>query len=492
MVQSSGYRHPPPSTRPARRSCVAFAAALALLASLALAPAAASAAPPNFIVLMTDDQASGEMSVMPRTRSLIGRRGVTFDRFYASFPLCCPSRTTFLTGQYSHNHGVFGNGTPIGGFEEFDQPNALNVWLQNAGYHTIQIGKFLNGYGLADPTYIPPGWDEWYASIDSSTNRYTNYGLNENGTVVHYGSSPADYKTDVYARKTVAAIEQRAALGAAGEPFFIYTAFTAPHLPAEAARRHRDRFRRRPLPRARSFNEANVSDKPGFIRRMKRFSAARVRKITRFSRSRARTLLAVDEAVAKIVGALRDSGLSGRTYVMYVSDNGFFFGQHRISKGKYLPYEGSSRVPLLISGPGVAQNRQVDELTANVDLAPTILDLSGATPTEPVDGRSLLPFLERPGKRTKRPILLEANSRDDPSPGLPYVGIRTDRYKLIKYRSGELELYDLARDPGELVSRHRDRRYRRTKRALLGRLGVLRGCAGATCRAAIGPIPGPR
>ncbi len=466
-------------------------AILALLLALAAHPAAAAAAPPNFVVLMTDDQASGEMAVMPRTRRLIGRRGVSFDRFYTSYPLCCPSRTTFLTGQYSHNHGVLGNGTPIGGFEAFDQPNALNVWLQSAGYHTIQIGKFLNGYGLADPTYIPPGWDEWYASIDSTTNRYSNYQLNENGTIVNYGNAPADYKTDVYARKTVAAINQRAALGAGGEPFFIYTAFTAPHLPAEAARRHRDRFRRRPLPKARSFNEANVSDKPRFIRRMKRFSRAKVRKITRFSRSRARTLLAVDEAVAKIVNALQANGLTGRTYVMFVSDNGFFFGQHRIGKGKYLPYEGSSRVPLLVSGPGIAQNRTSAELTANVDLAPTILELSGATPTEPVDGRSLLPFLEQPGKRTTRPLLLEANSRDDPSPGLPYVGIRTDRYKLISYRSGELELYDLARDPGELVSRHRDRRYRRTRRALLNRLGTLRNCAGASCRAAGGPIPGP-
>ena len=492
MFQSPHFRHPRPSTPPGRRSCVALAAILALLLPLAAHAAPAAAAPPNFVVLMTDDQASGEMAVMPRTRQMIGRRGVSFDRFYTSYPLCCPSRTTFLTGQYSHNHGVLGNGTPIGGFEAFDQPNALNVWLQNAGYHTIQIGKFLNGYGLADPTYIPPGWDEWYASIDSTTNRYSNYQLNENGTIVNYGSTPADYKTDVYARKAVAAINQRAALGAAGEPFFMYTAFTAPHLPAEAARRHRDRFRRRPLPRARSFNEANVSDKPRFIRQMKRFSRAKVRKITRFSRSRARTLLAVDEAVAKVVSALQANGLSGRTYVMFVSDNGFFFGQHRIGKGKYLPYEGSSRVPLLVSGPGIAQNRTSAELAANVDLAPTILDLSGAIPTEPVDGRSLLPFLEQPGKRTMRPLLLEANTRDDPSPGLPYVGIRTDRYKLIKYRSGELELYDLARDPGELASRHRDRRYRRTERALLGRLSVLRDCTGAECRAAIGPIPGPR
>jgi N-acetylglucosamine-6-sulfatase len=481
----------PDSTPARRRSCAALAAAIAVLGWLTLLPAAAQAAP-NFIVLMTDDQASGEMSVMPKTRNLIGRRGVSFDRFYSSFPLCCPSRTTFLTGQYSHNHGVLGNGTPIGGFEALDQPDTLNVWLQNAGYHTVHVGKYLNGYGLADPTYVPPGWDEWYGALDSTTNRYQNYQLNENGTITGYGNAPADYKTDVYARKTVAAIEQRAALGPAADPFFIFTGFTAPHLPAEAARRHRTRFRARALPRARSFNEADVSDKPRFIRKIRRFSAAKVRKITRFSRSRARTLLAVDEAVASIVRALQDNGLGGNTYVMFVSDNGFFFGQHRIGKGKYLPYEGAARVPLLIRGPGVAQNRVSEELTANVDLAPTILELSGATPSVTVDGRSLLPYLQQPSKHSNRPILLEANTRDDPSPGLPYTGIRTQRFKFIKYRTGEEELYDLARDPGELTSRHRSRRYRRTRRALANRLGALRNCAGAGCRASAGTIPGPR
>ena len=471
-------------------------AALVVILGIAAggAPIARSApSQPNFVVIMSDDQTVGELTSMGQTLGKIGAKGVTFDRFITSFPLCCPSRTTFLTGQYSHNHGVLGNGTPIGGYPAFDKQNTLASWLQDAGYHTIQIGKFLNGYPLAtNRREVPPGWNEWYACLDSSENNYFNYTLNENGTLVHYGSAASDYKTDVYANKALTAISDRAAAGPSGQPFFMFLAFTAPHLPATPAPQDANKFRGVKAPRAKSFNEADVSDKPRFIRKLPRMSGRQIRKLDGRYRQRLQTLQAVDRAVGRVVDELASDGMLDNTYVLYLSDNGFFFGQHRLPKGKYLAYQGSSRTPTLMRGPGIPAGVDSDALVGNVDLAPTILDLSGASPTVRVDGRSLMPFAQDPDKTSDRPFLLEANSVDDPSIGIPYRGILTPRYKYIRYRDGEQELYDLVRDPGELRSRHRDPRYRQTLNTLASRLATLQNCSGASCRAATGPIPGPR
>jgi N-acetylglucosamine-6-sulfatase len=448
---------------------------------------------PNIVVVMTDDQTVRQTRVMASTRRLLRDRGVSFTRAFASFPLCCPSRATFLTGQHSHNHGVLGNGTPIGGFDALDQQHTLGVWLQRAGYHTIQVGKFLNGYGLANPRYVPPGWDEWIAAPDRTTNRYFDYELNENGTIARYGGAPSDYKSDVYTQKAVERIRARTQLASPiAEPFFLFVGYTAPHLPAIAAHRDRDRFRGSPLPRPPSFNERDVSDKPRYIRRQRSLSGSRVRKIARQHRSQLRSLLAVDAGIARIIAELADQGLLDETYVFFISDNGFMSGEHRLPKGKYVPYEPSIRVPLIVRGPGLPSGARSEELVSNVDLAPTILDLADAPATVTVDGRSLLPFATNTGRRSDRPIFLEANTIDDPSPGIPYAGLRTRRFKFVRYRSGELELYDLARDPHELASRHRDRRYRATRATLARALARYRDCAGAGCRAPLGSIPGPR
>ena len=177
--------------------------------------------------------------------------------------------------------------------------------------------------------------------------------------------------------------------------------------------------------------------------------------------------------------------------MVFLSDNGFFFGQHRLAKGKYLPYEPASRLPLMIRGPGIPAGSTSSELVGNIDLAPTILELAGASPGVEVDGRSLMPFARDPGLRSRRPILFEANSVDRPSIGIPYKGIKTERYSYIRYRNGEQELYDLDLDPRQLRSRHRDPRYAGTERALAEALIRLRSCGGDSCRAEIGLIPGP-
>ena len=463
----------------------------AVLSTCGTQAPAQSPTAPNFVVVMADDLTIGEMPVMHRTLQRVGGAGATFDRFYDSYPLCCPSRTTFLTGQYSHNHGVLGNGTPIGGYYALRKQDTLGVWLQQAGYHTIHIGKFLNRYGVKDPTEVPPGWDEWDAALQTSSDRYFDYRLNDDGVLRHYGKAAKDYKTDVETNAALAALKQRAALGASGKPFFLFLGAIAPHLPATPAPRDRRRFAHLRLPRGVAFNERDVSDKPGFIRRLPRLKAKDIARIQRGYRDRAESLLALDRSVGRILDELDSDGLGSNTYVVFVSDNGFFFGQHRLPKGKYLPYEPSTHLPLMIRGPGIPAGVHSDELVANIDLAPTILGLAGATPSVDVDGRSLMPYAQDPGLRTQRPILFEANSVDKPSTGIPYVGVKTERYVYIEYRNGEKELYDLARDPRELRSLDGDPRYAATQQALAAATQALRDCRGEACRQPLAPVPDP-
>src|SRR5687768_6074298 len=164
---------------------------------LALALAAPATATPNVVIVQTDDQTLESMRVMDRTRALIGDQGTTFDNAFVSLSLCCPSRASLLTGRYAHNHGVLDIHPPWGGFERLDGRETLAVWLQRAGYATVLLGKYLNRYGRRDPAEVPPGWTEWHGLVDPSTNSYYRYVFNDDGVLRRYGSSAADYQTDV-------------------------------------------------------------------------------------------------------------------------------------------------------------------------------------------------------------------------------------------------------------------------------------------------------
>jgi N-acetylglucosamine-6-sulfatase len=203
---------------------------------LAALPAAASTssdaatprARPNVVVVMSDDQTVESMRVMANVNELLARQGATFANSFASFPLCCPSRATFVTGQYGHNHTIMGNAPPQGGYEKLraTEANTLPAWLRAAGYQTVHIGKYLNGYGRTSPTHVPAGWSEWYGSIDPSTYRFYGYTLNENGRLVNYGASPQHYQADVYTAKAVDVVRR---LAPRPEPFFLSVAYLAPH-----------------------------------------------------------------------------------------------------------------------------------------------------------------------------------------------------------------------------------------------------------------------
>lgn len=487
-----------------RRTTRLLAAALALCAFI---PNAAAADRPNVVMLMTDDQTVADLDAMPRTRAVLARRGVTFDRSYVSYPVCCPSRATYLSGQYAHNHGVLGLYPPTGGYGRFDHSNALPVWLEGAGYATAHIGKYMNGYRMALGAGQPPGWTEWYGAVDGSTYLMWGYTLDENGVLRTYGTpleeDPRLYQTDVYRDRAVDFIARRAP---SRRPFFLSVAFLAPHHESAAVRAITGRFVRpaprhagalagTPLPAPPGFAEHDRSDKPRYLRRRPQLTAAGVDRIAEQFHDRRESLLAVDEAVEAIVAALRRAGELDDTYVILTSDNGYMQGEHGVPNGKLLPYDPSTRVPLIVRGPGIRPGVVSHELVGNVDLAPTIAQLAGARAGRVLDGRSLLPFARHPRRCSRRALLHETGGRyfvrrrDQDAGGMPtvrrvlsYRGVRTRRWLYVEYRNGERELYDLARDPYELHSIHADPRARRTLRVLHSTLRRLAHCRGRSCR----------
>ena len=483
---------------------VAFVLAVAAVVASEENPARASkgdANRPNIVVVMTDDQTIESLRVMPKVERLLTERGVSFPNSFASNPVCCPSRATFLTGQYSHTHGVFRSAPPNGGVEALDASETLPVALQRSGYFTAHVGKYLNGYGLrTDPQGVPPGWNDWRASVDPTTYRMFGYVLNQNGTLVTFGryddEDPAKYQTDVYAQKAVSLIERRAPRR---KPFFLSIAPLAPHneMPPKGepqpvpnprpAPRHADAFDREPLPASPSFNEEDVSDKPAAVAELPPISD-QIRELLRGRyQARLASLLAVDDLVGRVTATLRREGELDETLIVFTSDNGFLLGQHRIRVGKERPYEESIGVPLILRGPGIPRGEVRRALVANIDLAPTILDYANARPAAPTDGRSLQQIVGDRRFNPGRAIVLEnwCNASEECfDPEVPrYRGVRTDRYAYVEYPTGERELYDLKRDPGQLESLHADPAYERERNALAQLLAELQDCAGRECRA---------
>jgi arylsulfatase A-like enzyme len=467
------------SRQPVQRLLAPLFLALALFA-LPLQPASPAQrdSRPNIVVLMTDDQHVGSLSKMALTQQLIADQGTTFTNSFVSTPLCCPSRVTFLTGQYMHNHGVLSNSAPDGGYWKLDHTNTLAVWLQNAGYSTGFVGKYLNDYPFNRADEIPPGYDFWVAL--ASDWQYFNYTLNENGVLNVYPEDPQgeNYLTDVLARRATSFIASRASDPA---PFFLWVAFLAPHTQLDLglmgptpAPRHAGAFAGEPLPQPPSFNEADVSDKPSFIQSLPSLDQATIADLTTHHQKRLESLLAVDEAVSAIVDALAAAGKLDNTFLIFTSDNGYFHGEHRIVAGKSYQYEEALRVPLLIRGPGVP-HQTLGHLVVNVDLAPTIVQIAMASSGRRMDGLSLLPLLQNPSLPWRRSFLIEG-------PQYRYLGVRTtSQVYLYHLTTHETEFYDLNVDPYQLESRPRPARPAEAG-ALQQRLEQLRRCAGLACR----------
>jgi len=434
---------------------------------------------PNIVFILTDDQDAklGSMEYMKNLQDLMIARGTSWDDFLVSTPVCCPSRTSIMRGQYVHSHQVVDNTLPDGGFykakETHLEDSTIGVWLQAAGYNTMFMGKYLNGYPYPDDrTYFPPGWTEWYSPAKKNAYDGYDYVLNETGTLVEYPPYEVNYFTDVMSRKAVDFINRYAKQDA---PFFMYLSSFAPHEPATPAQRHLDLFPDAAVPLTPSFDEEDVSDKPAASMHNPRFSEKDKYYLNKTYRNRILSLQAVDEMLATVIHALEASGEMENTYIIYASDNGFHIGQHRLGAGKTTFYEEDIVVPFIVRGPDIAASAHIrGALGGNIDIAPTLAELAGVQPPSFVEGRSLAPILrgEPIPQDWRTGFLLEIYNGDDPNVdsvmNLPFLfsssawiqplaqkqrtlfGIRAEKYMYAEYSDGFRELYDLSADPYEL------------------------------------------
>jgi len=448
-------------------------------------PSPGQASTPNIVFILTDDLDARSIGFMPKLKSLVADRGTTFANFFVTNSLCCPSRASFLTGKYVHNHGVFTNSFPPGGFQKFHdtggESSTVATWLKTKGYRTMLAGKYLNGYRDGKAMAVPPGWDEWYATLqDEETYSYYFFSINENGRRVQYQNRPEDYLTDVVARKATDFIERAAA---DTRPFFLYLAPYAPHLPATPAPRHQNEFHDITAPHSPSFNEEDVTDKPQWVRRAERLTPAEILEIDEVYRRRLQSLLAVDDMIEEIIRSLGARDRMTNTFIFFSSDNGFHMGEHRLPSGKGTAYEEDIRVPLIVRGPGVPARSTVDHFALNIDLAPTFAQLAGAKTPDAVDGLSLVPLLGNslPSVDAWRKDFLIEHWADRGDRVRPYSALRTRDYLYVDYATGERELYNLRTDPNELTSIHSSASHALMKE-LGKRLNALERCKGATCQ----------
>jgi N-acetylglucosamine-6-sulfatase len=462
-------------------------------------PELSHASPPNIVVIMTDDQTLETVAQMGQTTSSglfgnITKAGTTFLNSYVVVPQCGPSRASFLTGQYPHNHGLYTNNTSPNGYASFSEASTLATWLQNSGYRTGLVGKYINGYGAVLPAggrgspslWVPPGWSDWEAFVSPA---YYNYQINVNGALETHGSSAGDYSTDVLAAKAANFIT------ASGTgPFFLWVTLNAPHDPFTPPPRYATAFAGVAGPRNVGWNEADMSDKPTWLRALPLLGPAGSNVIPWIDAVHERqmgTLLAVDDAVSTILSALSSSGALPSTYVIFTSDNGFMKGQHRLPYNKTVAYDPSAKVPLIIRGPGVLAERTRSEIVSNIDLTATILDLAGVMPRRVIDGTSFRQMLSSP---TAIPIhnylLLEFMVEfpqsypvsTGPSYTIPAFGaVVSDAYKYIRSSTSEIELYDRTADPGETNSLHADPAMAGTVTSYDAMLQLMKACVGLQC-----------
>jgi len=433
------------------------------------APAPAPARP-NIVFVLADDLDTSLVRFMPHVQQLAAR-GVSFLSYFVSDSLCCPSRASTFTGALPHDTGVFTNSGPDGGWDVFhargEEGATFATALQGAGYRTALMGKYMNQYparplnGPGSPPYVPPGWSEW----DVAGNGYPEYDykLARDDRVVRHGHAPRDYLTNVLARNGLRFVDDSVA---AGKPFMLELATFAPHAPAVPAPQDRGRFPGLRVPRDASFDEADMADKPAWIRDRPPLGDGEIANLDEGFRRRVRSVQAVDRTLGRIEARLAQLGVAGDTYVVFSSDNGFHLGQHRLTAGKLTAYDTDIRVPLIVAGPGVAAGARVGALAENIDLCPTFARLGGASVPPGSDGHSLVPLLGGglAPSDWRSGVLIEHHggappSTDPdfapPSSGDPptYEALRTARSLYVEYADGEREYYDLARDPLELDNR---------------------------------------
>lgn len=424
-------------------------------------PARAAITKPNIVLILSDDQTiDGLARGLPYLNAGPGGSWVRFPNTTINTPLCCPSRATILSGQYSTHTGVQRNGQG----SRFRDSATMATWLHGAGYHTALIGKYLNLYGVSFGlhNYIPPGWDDWQAF--SSRVNYYNYTLNDNGRTVSYGRSEADYSTDVLSAKATVFVRT------ATQPFYLHFTPFAPHVPLQAARRYKDDTRFNGLDLSTpNFNERDVSDKPAWVRTKPLLSSAQASSQLNRHKGSLLNLLALNDGIANIYQALAARGILNNTVIVFMTDNGYLYGEHRLAQGKTCPYTECVGTQMLVRYPGAVSHTDTRVLS-NADLASTFTELAGTRPTIPQDGRSFVSLLTNPAAPWTRdgPLIDWPGGGTQGAP--KYSGIRTPGWKYVEYATREKELYDEVHDPYELTNHANDPAYAAVQSDLAAKL----------------------
>jgi N-acetylglucosamine-6-sulfatase len=445
--------------------------ALLVLSGLAAAVASAASVPAsqarpklperlNVVVILSDDERTDGTSVMKNVQSLLADHGVTFTDYHVTSSLCGPSRASILSGQYSHHTGVYDNFGPHS-VSSFNASSTLATWLHSSGYQTALVGKYINAYTTAEHHVIPPGWDDWQALDSIPMEAYYNYTLNENGKLVHFGHTPSDYSTNVLTNKAVDFIHT------ARKPFFLYYAPVAPHLPAIPAKQDQGKLENIAPIHSPAFNQRNIGKEPWRFWHKDMLKAAAQLYINHVRIRQLESLLAIDRGVKRIVAELKARHELDHTVIVYTSDNGFLWGEHRLG-GKIWPYQESTNVPLIVRAPWTTSATTNRQPVLNVDLAPTISALAGVAPGLPEDGSSFLPMLHGIAMPTwRKSFLVEFLGKSKlPNGPPPYIAVQSKQFLYVNYFNGWRELYNLKRDPWELDNVAESPAYQPTDRAL--------------------------
>ncbi|MEP9384147.1 sulfatase [Nocardioides sp. KR10-350] len=454
---------------------------------------------PNIMMITSDDLSLPDLKYMPHVRAIFQQEGVTFSDAIAPTPICVPSRASLLSGQYAHNHGAVTISGPHGGFAAFDENRTLPIALQRAGYDTLFTGKYLNGYGETDQSYVPPGWTDWRATVDPWTYGYFNPRLNHNGLVTQYER----YTTYLMQDQTN---EMLNAPARQDKPWFMWVNYVAPHhggptqsedpaylFPGTGAATIPTTV---PAPRDdHRYDGVRLPRRPDLFRTptgvpanspSRRHWTPLERTAMRMEYDqRIEAVQALDRAVASHLRVLRRTHQLSRTIILFGSDNGFSVGGHNVN-GKLDHYDQILRVPLMMRGPRVPQGRTVRTTVTIPDLTATFLAIAGAKPLRPLDGVDIMPWLR--GPRQMRVVPIEGWPVKDGSHRF-YSGVRVGPWTYVRYRVGGEELYNRTTDPYEIHSLVGRPGYRAQLRQLRRLTDRYRDCRGASCPKSFYPAP---